>query len=246
MKKILNRKEKLIPLLINLLNTDEIWDTSLKKYSEWTPISIIHILSVMGGKEAFDAVKNAILIYYDETGDWITEDMPVVMATFGPQMFDGLTEMIKDTTVDNFIRAGIARSLLQISAKFSEIRKKSLEVIKEVISKEKDKQVISLLTDELVEFKDKGSLSFIEHLFKEKSIDESIITLDDVYDIYERDDDPLLTKEITNPLRIFKENSFYRESNTGDYLNQQIEGGPCIPTKKIERNDMCPCESGKK
>ncbi len=115
-----------------------------------------------------------------------------------------------------------------------------------MISKEKDKQVISLLTDELVEFKDKGSLSFIEHLFKEKSIDESIITLDDVYDIYERDDDPLLTKEITNPLRIFKENSFYRESNTSDYLNQQIEGGPCIPTKKIERNDMCPCESGKK
>ncbi len=130
MKKILNRKEKLIPLLINLLNTDEIWDTSLKKYSEWTPISIIHILSVMGGKEAFDAVKNAILIYYDETGDWITEDMPVVMATFGPQMFDGLTEMIKDTTVDNFIRAGIARSLLQISAKFSEIREKSFRSYK--------------------------------------------------------------------------------------------------------------------
>ena len=248
MKKILNRKEKLVPILINLLNSDEIWDAPYKKYSEWTPISIIHILSVMGGKEAFDAVKNAILIYYDETGDWITEDMPSVMATFGPQMFVGLTEMIKDTTVDNFIRAGIARSLLQISAKFPETREKSVEVIKEVISKEKEgKQVISLLTDELVEFKDKGSLSFIEHLFKEKLVDESIITLDDVYEIYETEDDYFLNKEITNPLHIFKENSFYRESNTGDYLNQQIDDdGSNIPNSKIGRNDLCPCESGKK
>jgi hypothetical protein len=47
-----------------------------------------------------------------------------------------------------------------------------------VISAEKDKQAITLLTDELEEFKDKGSLSFVEQLFKEKLIDESIVTLD--------------------------------------------------------------------
>lgn len=67
-KKILNRKKVLLPILRNLLNNDEIWNTPYKKYSEWTPIAIIYILSVMGCKEAFEAVNNAILTYYDETG----------------------------------------------------------------------------------------------------------------------------------------------------------------------------------
>jgi hypothetical protein len=131
-------------------------------------------------------------------------------------------------------------------AKFSETREKSMEAIKEAISKEKDKQAISLLIDELVEFKDKGSLSFIEHLFKEKLVDKSVITLDDVHDKYEGEDDYFLNEEIINPLYIFKENSFYRESNTGDSLNQQIYDESDVLNTKIERNDLCPCESGKK
>ena len=70
MKKILNRKKVLLPILINLLNNDEIWNAPYKKYSEWTPIAIIYILSVTGGKEAFETVNNAILTYHDETG-WL-------------------------------------------------------------------------------------------------------------------------------------------------------------------------------
>ncbi len=184
MKKILNRKKVLLPILINLLNNYEIWNAPYKKYSEWTPIATIPIVSAMGGKEAFEAVKTATLTYYDETGDWITEDMPNVMATFGPDVFDGLAEIIKNNSIDNFVRAGIARSLLKISTKFSETRGKSIDLLKDTISKEKDKQAITLLTDELVEFKDKDSLPFIEQLFKEKLVDESIVTLDEVYDEY--------------------------------------------------------------
>ena len=91
------------------------------------------------------------------------------------------------------------------------------------------------MTDELVEFKDKGSLPFIEQLFKEKLVDESILILNEVYDEYKGKYDYFFNEEIINPLHIFKENSFYRESNTGDSLNQQINGSN-TPHIKIGRN----------
>lgn len=101
------------------------------------------------------------------------------------------------------------------------------------------------MTDELAEFKDKGSLPFIEQLFKEKLVDESILTLNEIYNEYGGKYNYFFNEEITNTLYIFKENSFYRESNTGDSLDQQING---YNTRhiKIGRNDICPCGSSKK
>jgi hypothetical protein len=49
-KKILNRKKVFLPILIDLFNNDEIWNTPYKKISKWTPITIIHIVPVMVAK----------------------------------------------------------------------------------------------------------------------------------------------------------------------------------------------------
>jgi hypothetical protein len=68
-----------------------------------------------------------------------------------------------------------------------------------------------LLTDELVEFRDKGSLPFIEQLFKEKLIDESIITLDEVYDEYEGKYDYFFNEDMINSLCILKEIVFIKD-----------------------------------
>jgi hypothetical protein len=59
------------------------------------------------------------------------------MAAFGPEVFDDLANAIKNNTIDNFIRAGIAMFLLKISTKFSEIREKAIDLLKDVIYTEK-------------------------------------------------------------------------------------------------------------
>ncbi len=246
-KILVSNKEKSLPLLINLLGKIEVWEPPYKKYSEWTPVAIIHLLSLIGGKDAFEAVKNAVVIYYDEMGDWITEDFPHVIATFGPEIFNQISKMIQDTTIDVWIRVGLARSLRMISTKFPDLREKSTKMLKEVISQEKmDRNTRTLLTIELVYFKDRELFSFIKQLFIDGLLDESVLTYDEACDVYEGKNDYLETDKIKNPLHIFKEDSFYRRTNSGDFLEKQVDTSSNTISRKIGRNDPCPCGSGKK
>jgi hypothetical protein len=149
-KILVSNKEKSLPLLINLLGKTELWEPPYKKYSVWTPVAIIHLLSLIGGKDAFEAVKNVVVIYYDEMGDWITEDFPSVIATFGPEIFNQISTTIQDTTIDVWIRVGLARALRMLSTKFPDLREKSPKMLKEVISQEKtNRNTRTLLTIEL-------------------------------------------------------------------------------------------------
>jgi hypothetical protein len=245
---LISNKEKSLPLLINLIGKIEVWEPPYKKYSAWTPVAIIHLLSLIGGKDAFEAVKNAVVIYYDEMGDWITEDFPSVIATFGPEVFNQISKVIADTTIDEWIRVGLARSLRMISMTFPDLGEKSAKMLKEVISQEKkNRNTRTLLTIELSYFKDQESFSFIKQLFIDGLLDESVLEYDEVCDVYEGENDYLETDKIKNPFHIFKEDSFYRRTNYGDFLEKQVVDTTSNNlSRKIGRDDPCPCGSGKK
>jgi hypothetical protein len=245
---LISNKEKSLPLLINLIGKIEVWEPPYKKYSAWTPVAIIHLLSLIGGKDAFEAVKNAVVIYYDEMGDWITEDFPSVIATFGPEIFNQISKTIADTTIDEWIRVGLARSLRMISTTFSDLREKSAKMLKEVVSQEKkNRNTRTLLTIELAYFKDRESFSFIKQLFIDGLLDKSVLTYDEFCDVYEGKNDYLESDKIKNPLHIFKEDSFYRMTNSGNFLEKQVvDTNSNTLSRKIGRNDPCPCGSEKK
>lgn len=246
-KILISNKEKSLPLLLNLLGKIEVWEPPYKKYSVWTPVAIIHLLSLIGGKDSFEAVKNAVVIYYDEMGDWITEDFPSVIATFGPEIFNQISKMIQDTTIDVWIRVGLARSMCMISTTFPDLREKSAKMLKEVLSQEKmNRNTRTLLTAELVYFKDRESFSFIKQLFIEGLLDKSVLTYDEACDVYEGKYDYLETDKIKNPLHIFKEDNFYRRTNSGDFLEKHVDTSSNTLSRKIGRNDPCLCGSGKK
>jgi preprotein translocase subunit SecA len=86
-------------------------------------------------------------------------------------------------------------------------------------------------------------------------IDESIVTLNEVFDVYAGKFDELRYNEVRNPLDIFKDdpNNFYKTSNiVGHSLtNKENKSGKearitGYSQKKVGRNDPCPCGSGKK
>ncbi|MDQ3085068.1 MAG: DUF1186 domain-containing protein [Thermoproteota archaeon] len=244
---IIANKEKSLPLLINILGKTEVWEPPYKEYSTWTPIAIIHLLSLMGGKDAFEAVKKSTVKYYDDAGDWITDDFPSVIATFGPEMFDEISYMLQDNTIDIWIRVGCAKSLFMISTRVPEMKEKSVKILKETISNEiQDKNSRTLLINELANFKDTESLSFIKQFFINKLLDESIVTFEEVCDVYDGQYDYLETDNIKNPLHIFKADSFYRKTNEGEFLKENADRPDNITSGKTGRNDSCPCGSGKK
>ena len=92
LKEILTRKKESLPYLIQIVEDEKYWISTGKEYSTWTPVSAIHLLSIIGGygnaaDEGYEdkqeeveailmAVEKAIKRHYDDVGDWLTEDMP--------------------------------------------------------------------------------------------------------------------------------------------------------------------------
>jgi len=253
---ILSRKKEALPYIAKIAQEDEYWYSQDGEYASWTPVCALHLLSVMGGKEAINAFLNSIKINFDYTGDWITEEMPSILANFGIERFDEITDMLFDNKVDPFVRAGAAKALFLISEKYPDAREKSIQALRDVISSESNDIARSCFMFDLVHFKDPGSLPFIEFYFENNMIDDSLMSMEDVYeyyyvkgsDLYSLDN--ILTKD---PLDIFKDtpDNFYRNDNQGKYItstkSNQVQSTPKkVPKKQAGRNDPCPCGSGKK
>lgn len=240
-RSIVARKEDVLQHLVRIVTEEKYWDTESDLFSVWAPICAMHILSKIGGKEAVSAVYSAMRIHYDDTGDWITEEMPYVLAAFGSACSDTLASMVADTSLDEYVRNGAARALVMISQEHPEIKSRSVEVLKKAVLDESDESTRSILADTLAEFKDKDALPFLEDLFKKEMIDTTYIDYDTVLDVYAGKFDHLQRSAPRDPLGIFdpRPDNFYRKNNP---LPKSLE----CHTGKVGRNDPCPCGSGRK
>ena len=251
---ILSRKKEALPYIAKIAQDDDYWYSEDGEYASWTPVSALHLLSVIGGKEAINAFLNSVKTNYDYTGDWITEDMPTILANFGVEGFDEIQEMLFDNKVDPFVRSGAARALFSISEKYPNAREKSIQALRDTISSENNDIARSCFMYDLVHFKDHDSLPFIEFYFENDMIDDSLMSMEDVYeyyyvkgsDLYSLDN--ILTKD---PLDIFKDtpDNFYRNDNQGKHITStkgKYQSTKKISKKQVGRNDPCPCSSGKK
>jgi len=241
-KSIIARKEETLPHLIEMVTAEEYWDTE-SEYSVWTPICAMHILSKMGGNQALAAAEKALRIHHDDTEDWLTEDMPHVLAAFGPEGVDTLASIVADIHLDEYLRDGAARALVMISKNHPEIRAKSVEVLKQTISSDGNENARSLLIDALAEFKDLDVLPFITNVFRNGLIDTRYIRYDTILDIYAGKYDDSYHSVMRDPLDIFNPDpsNFYRSNNPSPGLSGHKAGKP-----KVGRNEPCPCGSGKK
>jgi SEC-C motif/Protein of unknown function (DUF1186) len=235
---LLRRKEESRPLLTKLVGDEDLWETD-SGYSTWAPICAIHLLSVMGGRDAVGAVGKAIREHHDETGDWITEDAPSVLSAFGADAFEVLAEMVLDRDLEEFCRSAASRALLMMSGNNEELRQRSISLLRDAISAEKDDMLArSILTDDLCEFKDPDSLEFIRSLFQMNLIDKFHLTYEEVLNVYAGKYDEMGYNVPSNPLDIFSKSSsnFYRRTDKSPWLDR----------RKVGRNENCPCGSGKK
>ena len=254
-EQLLSRKNESLSYIIEIAQNDKYWFPEDGEYPSWTPVCALHLLSVIGGPEAIDAFINSVKEYYDDTADWITNDMPAILANFGIEAFDNVRELLLDKEVDHFVRADAARALFLISEKYPEAREKSIKTLRDAISSENDEVARSCFMYELVHFKDHDSLPFIEFYFKNDMIDNGLMDLGDALDYYYgngSDFNSLSNTMAKDSLDIFKDSpdNFYRNRNQGKYIISK-KSNPQLTTKnmlkkEVGRNDPCPCGSGKK
>ena len=262
---ILRRKDEALPHLTEIMRSERYWRTN--GVEAWAPISAMHLLAVMGGKDALDAVLYATYKYTEEMGDWLTEDLPSVLAYFGPSALDALVLALGDSKLDPFARNTVGRALLSIARKNESLREKTIDAFVTAITNEKERLARTLLVDVLIESKDRKTLPFVRDLFKKNLLDRSFIQPSDVERMFLGVYDNILRTDDDDPMDLFRKDK-PKWHSTSDDENAPTEGTtevleeprgenpvrdqhieyPMQETRKSKpgRNDPCPCGSGKK
>jgi hypothetical protein len=190
---ILDRKEEALPYLIDIVKSDKYWKSEDEDEC-WAPIAAVHLLSVIKSKEALEALVYTLYNYTEEYEDWLTEDVPSLLAYFGSEGFDRLTQLVLDRGLDEWARDAAARAIMVIATTSGDgtLRKRTVECLRQAISNESDPHTRSLLVLELTEMKDKDSLQFIKSLFDRGMIHPMVTTYGEVEDVYSGSYDHLL------------------------------------------------------
>ncbi len=246
---ILQRKDEALPYLVDIVKSDRYWRSD--GVEAFAPISAMHLLALIGGKEALDAVVHATYNYDEEMGDWLTEDLPSILAHFGADAYATLLNTVSDGRLEPFARNSVARALHAISRKDQSLRKQTVDTLKKAILSERDCLARTLLVDVLIEFKDPDTLQFVRSLFETGLIDTSTLMIEEVEGVYAGEYDDILHRDDADPMDLFRKHeagghwisagSHMIQDEATPYHSQQT-----VKKHKVGRNEPCPCGSGKK
>ena len=114
----------------------------------------IHLLAELGGRRSLLAINSVLVEYHDDMGNWLTEDMPYVLAHMGPAAVPALTLAMGERSLDIFVRDGMARALVMIAGTHPDTRPGIVQSIMGMIRDEPDIQARSLFVNCLVGLKD--------------------------------------------------------------------------------------------
>lgn len=187
------------------------------------------------------AINSALVEYYDDSSDWMIEEMPYIVAHMGPDAIRMLTLMLQNSVVDPYIRNGMARALIMIIIKNPETKQQIIQIIKETAQKESDKTIRMFIVNPLLDLRDPDLYQYLKDFIQTGFIADDFCDLEWLDVVHDGND--YRNNDITprDPLDIFSCNSenFYQKTNNPPPPE------PYNP-KSIGRNDACPCGSGKK
>lgn len=268
---ILSVKDQALAPLIHIVKSKRYW-YSKDENERFAPLTAIHLLSITKETIALEAIIYAIYNYREEIGDWFSE-MSFLLANFGIQSFDRISELLFDNDLEYWIKEPIAKALI-IIAKLNDdidIQKKTIDILKNAISLETDRTTKSFLVMLLTDLKDISSKNFIKSLFDNDEIDQEITTFQEVLDVYNGSYDGFIQSSyrMRDPLDYFKSKDFFSSIDTedqpqsytflnddynykhfSDTINENNNDNNDATAKELKvrigRNDLCLCSSGKK
>lgn len=185
----------------------------------------VHFLAMLGHYKAQLAINSHLIWKYADSDDeWITEEMPGVLARMGPGAVQTLSGLMHHAGADMWVRIGASRALAGIATDHPQERQYVVESIKEAVRKEKDATIRTWIADSLVGMADPDLYEYLENLLSSGAITDEVSDIDVLESIYKGEMDPSATAP-RDPLSLF------------EY---------CRRWKDPARNDPCPCGSGKK
>lgn len=246
-------KQEVVPHLIEVLEDDRYWGPD-GLGGGWGPIHAIHLLGAIKTDECLRALLKLIRSREKYLGDWLTEDMPSILAGFGPRAVGQLKEMVQNRELGIISRATVVRALAAIAHQHEKVRDPVIELLRKVVTgEEEDPEFRGLVADDLAQFKHPDALADLKSLFDQGMVDETIIDWKGIERIYNTPEEKLRYHlDLKDPLDYFLPGNLWRlwDTNYGRGPARFIDaGGREVyqeKPKKAERNDPCPCGSGRK
>ncbi len=220
--------EKDIPELLELLQDLDLYYQDASLPDIWAALHAWRALGQLKAKEAVLPLLNLLEEFDDD--DWFGEEVPYVFNMIGEESIVPLKDYFYDDSKQEFPRSTAAQALQRIAENIPSKKEECIDMLSTFLSQSTSKTqelnafVVSFLTELMVVDK----IDVISDAYKRNIIDCSISG-----DLEDAEISLGLREERTSPPR--------------NYFGEKYLGLPYErETKKIGRNEPCPCGSGKK
>jgi len=195
----------------------------------------------------------------EDLDDWLTEEVPGLLAAFGEDVIESLMEFTDDETLDSLVRAMAVYGIAVLGRKYPAHEYPVKEHIIKLLNNTDDSEFATYLVRPLAMFHDPSVLPEISKAYDEDKIDLFIGDKKDMENIINGEADDEFRMHTKDPLEQFSRKNIgylhsihYAEPEEPkiDLMKKMLEE-PYIeeiepPEKKVGRNAPCPCGSGKK
>ncbi len=169
--------EKDVPELIRMATDDELNQAWSDTKEVWAPI---HAWRALGQMKVVDAVEPLLSQFHridDEEDDWVSDELPEVMALIGPIAIPALSKYLASPKNPLWARVAVSSSLEKIGVRYPDARQNSIKAL--IGTLENYQQNDELLNGDII-----GSLAgldaveaaaLVEQAYKADVVDESIL-----------------------------------------------------------------------
>ena len=245
---VVHRGVEALQYLKKYVREDVYWGYSVA--DGYACISSLHLLSAIADISSLDDFVYVLYNKEEELGDWLTEDMPSLLSSFGPKGYEKLKQLSLDRKqLDISVRIVCLRAVVSIAKRNKELLEDCKSFLRSLVKDdEEDKSFRAGVVWLIAEMKDREFLPYIKEAFRKNVVDKTILSYDDVLEIYSSGSP---AEEEKNPLDYFKEDNLkylkeLQQESEEKTLPSIDEFMDYVKIPSVGRNEPCICGSGKK
>ena len=177
---IVSRGAEALPWLCRLVSEERCWRVE----DGMLALHAMHLLGGIGDPSAASALLEPLR--RDEDSDFITEDMPGILARLGPEAVPELSEFVEDPSQDSTMRSVVYTGLVGMSVLHPELTEQVKQIGRDVATRclLKGEPIPSVLAVDLAEYQDPDDRRILEKLHERGLWEEWAIPWREVLDAF--------------------------------------------------------------
>ncbi len=229
------------------------WPADKGDMSGYAPVHAWRCLAQLGATEAVDLLGGMMDPLDAEGDDWYMEEFPHAFAWIGPASLGPLRDYLADHTHAVYPRAAVADGLRHLAGRHPETRDDVVKVLSDALSRfeDTDESLNAFIITYLLDLKATEANEMIERAYAADRVDISVNgNWNDVREELGIEGLGLVPEHLASQTWNWLPSDFERVvERLANPPRPSFEAEPSPPlqaSRKVGRNDPCPCGSGKK